>query len=199
MDFKSRRSCLRRCSRVGGQQVGSVGVGEPFRLIDGQLRRSSVPSEPTRSFVGAEHGRPQGCFHGRSLKLRPRSGVARLATPLPEIRERATWRSRAGYNGLTSDSGAFQGFDLGLHSEAHRVEDEVQLRHRRDAEDAFRFVAPAWEQLALIAEGRFHGITFRCGCGPGHEKWPGKIWDLRITIYEAPRRPPAKRLVNRES
>ena len=55
---------------------------------------------------------------------------------------------------------AFMCFDLWFHSEAHPAEDEVQLRHRVDAEDTIWFVAPAREQLALVTGGGFHGFPF---------------------------------------
>jgi hypothetical protein len=54
-------------------------------------------------------------------------------------------------------------FDFWFHSEAHRSEDEVQLRQRVDAEDSIWFVAPAKEQLTLVMDYRFHGLSFRWG------------------------------------
>jgi hypothetical protein len=53
---------------------------------------------------------------------------------------------------------AFIGFELWFHPEAHRAEDEVQLRDRVDSGDTVGFVAPAREQLALIAQSGLHGI-----------------------------------------
>jgi hypothetical protein len=49
---------------------------------------------------------------------------------------------------------------LWFQTEAHRAEDEVQLR-RADLDDTTWFVALAKEQLALIAENGLHGISFR--------------------------------------
>jgi hypothetical protein len=40
-------------------------------------------------------------------------------------------------------------------------ENEVRLRCRSDARDSIRFVAPANEQLALMANDTFHRIPFR--------------------------------------
>jgi hypothetical protein len=39
----------------------------------------------------------------------------------------------------------------------HGTEHEVRLCDRTDTENAIRFIAPAKEQLALVAEARFHG------------------------------------------
>jgi hypothetical protein len=52
----------------------------------------------------------------------------------------------------------FIDFDLRFHTEAHRAKDKVQLR-RLDS-DTIWFVAPAKEQLALIADNWLHGISF---------------------------------------
>jgi hypothetical protein len=50
------------------------------------------------------------------------------------------------------------GFDLRFHAEAHRAKYELQF-HRLDP-DAIRFVALPEEQLALVTDDWFHGISF---------------------------------------
>jgi len=70
--------------------------------------------------------------------------------------------SAAGGSGRGDSILVFMGFDLGFHSEAHRPEAETQLG-RADAEAPTWFVALAEEQLALIADHRFHGFPFVCG------------------------------------
>lgn len=57
---------------------------------------------------------------------------------------------------------AFMGFDLWFQSEAHRAEAEVQL-YWPNADDTIWSVAPAKEQLALVADYELHGISFRYG------------------------------------
>jgi len=55
---------------------------------------------------------------------------------------------------------AFIRFDLWFQTETHRAKDKIQLR-RSDSDDTIQFVAPVKEQLALMAENRLHGISFR--------------------------------------
>jgi hypothetical protein len=62
---------------------------------------------------------------------------------------------------------AFMCCDLWFHSEAHRAKNEVQLRRRLDSDDTIWFVALAKEQLALMTDDWFHGISFRCGFKSG--------------------------------
>ena len=55
----------------------------------------------------------------------------------------------------------FIGFDLRFESETDRAEGEIQLHARFDSDYTIWFVALAKEQLALISENGFHGISFR--------------------------------------
>jgi hypothetical protein len=59
---------------------------------------------------------------------------------------------------------AFIRFDLRFHSESDRAECEAQFR-RTEAEHTVWFGALAEEQLALMADGIPHGISFGWGCG----------------------------------
>lgn len=74
--------------------------------------------------------------------------------------------SAAGFSGRTSgpDWGdlisLFIGINLRFHAKPHRPEAEAQLS-RADAKDAIWFVALPKEQLALITDDGFHGISFR--------------------------------------
>lgn len=81
--------------------------------------------------------------------------------------------SAVGGSGRGDSISLFIEFDLRFRSESHRLEAEAQLSWA-DAEDAMWFVALAEEQLALIAEDRFHGISFR----------------LRLKLISAPEQTP---------
>jgi hypothetical protein len=72
------------------------------------------------------------------------------------------WRSQPGAGGRVQTP--FELRDVGefwLRSKpAHRAENDIHLSCWPDAHGANRFVAPAKEQLALIANNGFHGISF---------------------------------------
>ena len=55
---------------------------------------------------------------------------------------------------------AVQYFDLWFHTEAHRTKYKIEFRLRFDSENASWFVALTEEQLALVADDRFHGVSF---------------------------------------
>ena len=70
-----------------------------------------------------------------------------------------------GTGGLPASAGSvslLMCFDLRFHAKAHRLEAEAHPG-RADAENTTRLVALAKEQLALIADDWFHGISFRLG------------------------------------
>ena len=52
------------------------------------------------------------------------------------------------------------GCDFRFQSEAHGAEAKLQLRGRADSDNTIWFIALAKEQLALIADNRFHVISF---------------------------------------
>src|SRR5947209_18210568 len=78
-------------------------------------------------------------------------------------------------------------FDFRFHSEAHRLEAEIQLRAGADSDDTIRFIALTKEQLALITDYGFHRISF----GLVVNNWPtrvaGEKW-RKASVMLRPRR-----------
>jgi len=53
-------------------------------------------------------------------------------------------------------------FKLRFHAKSpHRTKSDARLGRWSDANETIRFIAPAKEQLALIADDWLHGISFR--------------------------------------
>ena len=119
-------------------------IGNPFgfRISDFGLRTLNWSSRAvTLVPTGRELSAGRSAFELRDVKLN-REALMRTPLDVELVQERL-------------------GCDFWFQSEAHGAEAKLHLRRRTDSDNTIWLIALAKEQLALIADNRFHVISFR--------------------------------------